>query len=63
MSPATRDPAREELQALLRRRPTSPLAPYQVPDDNAEHERRLTTGQRAADTVANGMGSWRFIIV
>ncbi len=63
MSQATRDPAREELQELLRRRPTSPLAPYQIPDVNAEHERRLTAGQRAADTVANGMGSWRFIIV
>jgi uncharacterized membrane protein len=28
---------------------------------HAEHERSLTRGQRAADTLRNGMGSWPFI--
>lgn len=27
-----------------------------------KHKEGLTTGQRIADTVANGMGSWAFII-
>ena len=28
-----------------------------------EHEQKLTFGNRLADSVANGMGSWRFIII
>lgn len=28
-----------------------------------KHERAATFGQRLADTVARGMGSWRFIII
>jgi uncharacterized membrane protein len=28
---------------------------------HAEHQRSLTHGQRAADALRNGMGSWRFI--
>jgi uncharacterized membrane protein len=28
---------------------------------HAEHKRSLTRGQRAADTLRNGMGSWPFI--
>src|SRR6476646_2661489 len=63
MDDAVHRPRREDLRELVRRRPTFPDAPYRVPDVNAEHERRLTPGQRAADTVANGMGSWRFIII
>jgi uncharacterized membrane protein len=27
-----------------------------------KHKETLTTGQRIADSVANGMGSWKFII-
>lgn len=38
------------------------VPPYRIRDINAEHEGRLNVGQRAADTVANGMGSWRFIL-
>lgn len=26
-----------------------------------KHEQSLTVGQRAADVLRNGMGSWRFI--
>jgi uncharacterized membrane protein len=63
MDQPVHEPPREELRALLERRPSSLPAPYQVPDVNTEHERHLTAGQRAADIVANGMGSWRFIIV
>jgi len=28
-----------------------------------EHQEKLSFGQRLADTVATGMGSWRFIII
>ena len=63
MSQGMVDPAREEFQDLVRRRPTFARSPHQVRDVNAEHERTLTPGQRAADTVANGMGSWRFILI
>jgi len=28
---------------------------------HTEHDRTLTTGQRAADIMRNGMGSWRFV--
>lgn len=28
-----------------------------------KHEKSLTVGDRLADSVANGMGSWRFIII
>ncbi len=28
-----------------------------------KHENNLTLGDRLSDTVANGMGSWRFIII
>jgi len=30
---------------------------------HAEHEQSMTFGQRLADSVATGMGSWRFIII
>lgn len=30
---------------------------------HAEHKESLGFGQRLADNVANGMGSWRFIII
>jgi uncharacterized membrane protein len=30
---------------------------------NAVHDDALTVGQRIADSVANGMGSWRFVII
>jgi len=30
---------------------------------HAEHEESMTFGQRLADSVATGMGSWRFIII
>ena len=30
---------------------------------NDKHEKSLTFGDRLSDTVANGMGSWRFIII
>ncbi len=63
MSQAIHEPVREQLQDLVRRRPTFPRSPHQIRDINAEHERRMTVGQRAADTVAKGMGNWRFIII
>ena len=28
-----------------------------------EHQKQLTFGQKVADMVANGMGSWSFIII
>lgn len=31
-------------------------------DWHTKHEESLTVGDRLADSVANGMGSWRFII-
>ncbi|WP_367379410.1 DUF1003 domain-containing protein [Subtercola boreus] len=33
----------------------------QMPNWHTEHEAGLTTGQRAADALRNGMGSWPFI--
>ncbi|HZX58765.1 MAG TPA: DUF1003 domain-containing protein [Mucilaginibacter sp.] len=30
---------------------------------HAKHEESMTFGQRIADSVATGMGSWRFIII
>ena len=30
---------------------------------HAEHEESMSFGQRLADSVATGMGSWRFIII
>ena len=63
MSQGMVDPAREEFQDMVRRRPTFARSPHHVRDVNAEHERALTAGQRAADTVANGMGSWCFILI
>jgi uncharacterized membrane protein len=40
-----------------------PAVPEMVSRDiNAEHEERLTAGQRAADTLARNAGSWGFII-
>ena len=32
-------------------------------DCHTEHKEKLAYGQRLADAVANGMGSWRFIII
>src|SRR5450759_274443 len=32
-------------------------------DWHAAHKDRMTVGQRIADAVASGMGSWRFIII
>ena len=63
MSRAAREPAREELGDVVRRRPASPRSPPQIRDRNAEHERSLGIGQRAADAVANGMGGWRCISI
>ncbi|HRJ41275.1 MAG: DUF1003 domain-containing protein [Caldilineaceae bacterium] len=34
-----------------------------VRDINALYDERLTFGQRAADTIARVVGSWRFIII
>ena len=28
-----------------------------------EHKEKLTFGQKLADSVADGMGSWKFIII
>jgi len=57
MGHTVREPLREELHDLARRRPLFSDPPYQIRDLSAEHERRLNVGQRPADTVANGMGS------
>lgn len=48
---------------------TQQESPPIIPDDSfpsdwhAEHSERLTLGQRAADRLRNGMGSWYFIAV
>lgn len=34
-----------------------------VPDVNALYDERLSVGQRAANTIARVVGSWRFIII
>lgn len=35
-----------------------------MPDNwHSKHKNSLTTGERAADTVRNGMGSWRFVFI
>lgn len=53
----------KQLGELMRLRPTFPHEYPEIRDINQEIEKRLTAGQRAADAVANGMGSWRFIII
>jgi uncharacterized membrane protein len=51
------------LEELVRRRPASYRHDHPpVRDVNREMDERLTSGQRVADAVARGMGSWRFII-
>jgi uncharacterized membrane protein len=62
MAPSTDERSHSGLWDLVRLRPTSP-PPRDVTNLNIEHERALTVGQRAADAVASGIGSWRFIIV
>ena len=47
-----------ELQLLDTLRRGQPVAR----NVNDEHDERLTLGDRVADRVASGMGSWRFII-
>src|SRR5262245_23799681 len=59
-----RHPEFLRLAELIRRRP--PAARHDHPEVvnvNREMDERLTLGQRVANRVANGMGSWRFIIV
>ncbi len=51
------------LSELLQRRPATPQLRSAVRNINQEIAEQMTPGQRAADTVANGMGSWRFIII
>jgi uncharacterized membrane protein len=53
----------KELAELLQRRPAAAPARPAVRNINQVLDERLTPGQRAADTVANGMGSWRFILI
>ena len=48
--------------------PLGPAALYAhehppVRNINVEHEARMSVGQRVADRVAAGVGSWPFIIV
>lgn len=35
---------------------------YQVLNWHKEHRQNLTLGERAADKMRNGMGSWRFVL-
>jgi len=49
-------------------RPPGPCAVYEhdhppVRNINEEHEARMSLGQRVADRVASGVGSWPFIII
>ncbi|MCX6021871.1 MAG: DUF1003 domain-containing protein [Chloroflexi bacterium] len=55
--------ARKRLEELALLRPAFPPSRAEIRNLNEEHQRQLTAGQRLADGVANGMGSWRFIIV
>lgn len=48
---------------LARLRPKPRREHPQIRNINRVLAERLTPGQRAADVVANGMGSWRFIII
>jgi uncharacterized membrane protein len=54
---------RKQLADLARLRPQVAHVPLPVRNINVEIEKRLTVGQRTADAVANGMGSWRFILI
>jgi len=51
------------LPELMQLRPTFQHDHPEIRNLNLEIEKRLTIGQRAADAVANGMGSWRFISI
>ena len=37
--------------------------PYQILNWHKEHHDHLTAGERAADRMRNGMGSWRFVFI
>jgi uncharacterized membrane protein len=40
----------------------NPLDSQRAPHDwHAEHKKHLTRGERAADIMRNGMGSWKFV--
>lgn len=51
------------LPELARLRPRFRHEHPEIRNLNLEIDKRLTVGQRAADAVANGMGSWRFITI
>lgn len=53
----------KQLRELAQLRPTFRHERPAIRNINQEIEKRLTLGQQAADTVANGMGSWRFILI
>lgn len=53
----------KRLDELWQLRPTFHHDHPAVRNINEEIEKGLTLGQRIADTVANTMGSWRFIII
>jgi uncharacterized membrane protein len=36
---------------------------YAIVNVNAAHDEKLTIGQKVADSIATGMGSWNFIII
>ncbi len=54
---------RKQLSELAQLRPTFAHDHPPVRNVNEEMEKRLTVGQRTADSVANSMGSWRFILI
>jgi len=53
----------KHLRDLARLRPMVRHDREAIRNVNQVIEEHLTLGQRAADTVAHGMGSWRFIII
>ncbi len=47
---------------MPRKKPVEVEKWHQAKDWSAAHRERMTVGQRIADAVASGMGSWAFII-
>ena len=63
MSHAGQHLTRKQLSELAQLRPAFAHDHPPVRNVNEEMEKHLTVGQRTADSVANSMGSWRFILI
>src|SRR6266851_7342597 len=62
-APGYRDNFKHLLEGAHFRFPTFPHTHAAIVNVNEVADERLTRGQRVADRVATGMGSWRFIII